>query len=775
MSSALGVLVMAVTMNWFGATGLVTVAKSTLKGAQKAIDKALDIKEDDDNVDRVSTPAQKDDSDSFFSTWGVKTEESPQKSSNPSSQDLGSSGLWGDSPISQQPKRSSVSRLLAGHGEEPDSDLSLGDDRIWEGFSKTQLVVESCLSAKDEKPCDLPAVQSLEDVKWRHKEKQNEKSIRNSHNRLSVVSTESDRRSSDSVEVIGSASCTASPESDLPTSLSASSLASSAGLRPVSASSPDSVEVIPESSESHSLSVEVLGSHSSSTLYSPSLDKIPTNSKDLASPDSVEVVAEEEEDVSLADDSYASASASESTMTQATILEPHGQINSAMESSTNLLEPIDSAGQSDIVASSTSGRTDTSATSLVLDSSTDTIHSDHGSLGRSAMQLTLTTEYPQPSAKSSWANLSLHSSSSHNSSLESIPPKELASPKKTSKLSEASNRTHDMFDTKLSSPEVAPEISGEDALAAMVSTDSSGEGTLIGSSSDDTIPGSDQQTLHSTSGHVRNLLAEAMVDDSTQMRVHSPVSVESRSEGIRLGSEQTSGHTSGDELETTTSSDIEIISSPNGDGSSTTSRQSPAKLLHRAPHGPVDLLKFSGKMKAHIRGLEFGVFLPWLFIFGLLSYSSFCDACSSRSSPRQRISQSTPRPNSTEFDKFHECPPEFNEVFCLNGASCFQIQIYDKSLIYSCSCADGFFGSRCEYKSLEGTYNTFMIETAGIAGGVAIAVFLSFVVCAALYVHMRKRRQRRSAEANNISSGPRPFDRRPKTNCPESIKLTSLA
>jgi hypothetical protein len=41
---------------------------------------------------------------------------------------------------------------------------------------------------------------------------------------------------------------------------------------------------------------------------------------------------------------------------------------------------------------------------------------------------------------------------------------------------------------------------------------------------------------------------------------------------------QLSGHTSGDELETATSSDIEIISSPNGDGSSTHSRQSPSKM-----------------------------------------------------------------------------------------------------------------------------------------------------------------------------------------------------
>lgn len=34
----------------------------------------------------------------------------------------------------------------------------------------------------------------------------------------------------------------------------------------------------------------------------------------------------------------------------------------------------------------------------------------------------------------------------------------------------------------------------------------------------------------------------------------------SRSDLVKIGSDQTSGHTSGDELETTTSSDIEVIS-----------------------------------------------------------------------------------------------------------------------------------------------------------------------------------------------------------------------
>ncbi|KAJ1529876.1 hypothetical protein ONE63_006608 [Megalurothrips usitatus] len=611
-------------MNWFGATGLVTVAKSTLKGAQKAIDKALDIKEDDDNIDEIATPASsKDDCESFFSTWGVRGDGSPD--TTPGSQEP--SSLWGSftgsffenarpltsleagSPISQQPKRSDATRLLAAHGDtDVDSELALADDRtVWEGFSKTQLVVEALPTVKDDKSCSSTTVVPSDEVKWRRKEKQSERSQnRNSYgnNRLSVLSSESDRRSSDSVEVLGSTSCTASPDSDLPTSLSASSLASSAGLRPVSASSPDSVEVIPDSSVSHSTSVEVLGSHSSSTSIcsplDPTVEKLTSYvAKDLASPESVELVPEEEEDVSFADDSYASAS--ESTMTQATILEPHSQFGSSMESSTIILETVDSSGPMDIIAR----RTDSSVSSLILDSSTDTIHSDHGSLGRSGMQLTLTTEYPQPSKNWSTSNQQTSerlspTQRSHNSSLESIPTKSSASPKKlSSKAKQArcmEKEERRGSESKLS-PEAPLDSYGDTGLTL---TDSSGEGTLMESSSDDTIPGSDSHSQQSTSGYVKNLLADAMVDDS-QIRVNSPVSVESRSDGFRPSSEQTSGHTSGDELETTTSSDIEIISSPNGDGSSTASRQSPAKHLQRTPHGPVDLLKFSGKIKGHQR------------------------------------------------------------------------------------------------------------------------------------------------------------------------------
>lgn len=79
---------------------------------------------------------------------------------------------------------------------------------------------------------------------------------------------------------------------------------------------------------------------------------------------------------------------------------------------------------------------------------------------------------------------------------------------------------------------------------------------------------------------MKELLAEAIGDESSTREPSPTLSEKSRSENPKIGSEQTSGHTSGDELETT-SSDIEVISrySPNGDSSSTTSRHSPAKLL----------------------------------------------------------------------------------------------------------------------------------------------------------------------------------------------------
>lgn len=138
---------------------------------------------------------------------------------------------------------------------------------------------------------------------------------------------------------------------------------------------------------------------------------------------------------------------------------------------------------------------------------------------------------------------------------------------------------------------------------------------------------SDTSTIEGNSSYVKTMLADAMTEKSlsdlgqdmndsthsidnislTQLemppREPSPLSSESL---IKIGS----GHTSGDEMETNTSSDIEIISSPNGDSSSTQSRQSPAKqcsLKSKSGDPNVDVLL--GKMtfkkiKGHTRELS---------------------------------------------------------------------------------------------------------------------------------------------------------------------------
>lgn len=60
-------------MSWFDATGFANLAKSALKEAQKTIDKALDIK-DEESQSKTSSPiSPQDDTDNFFASWGLKS------------------------------------------------------------------------------------------------------------------------------------------------------------------------------------------------------------------------------------------------------------------------------------------------------------------------------------------------------------------------------------------------------------------------------------------------------------------------------------------------------------------------------------------------------------------------------------------------------------------------------------------------------------------------------------------------------------------------------
>lgn len=202
---------------------------------------------------------------------------------------------------------------------------------------------------------------------------------------------------------------------------------------------------------------------------------------------------------------------------------------------------------------------------------------------------------------------------------------------------------------------------------------------------------------------------------------------------------------------------------------------------------------------------------PYLTTILLLSYTLFgiADACSSRSTPKPRPPTPTDRPNIT----FHmyTCPPDYAEWYCLNGATCFTVKIVD-SLLYNCLCANGYIGQRCEFKDLDGSYlpsrQRVMLETASIAGGATIAVFLVVIICITAYIHC-KRKQKELRSSNNCVDtvdGPgrdpelRPFSNRsrslmifmaknsnssatieqtrmPNWNCPEteSMRMASIS
>lgn len=119
------------------------------------------------------------------------------------------------------------------------------------------------------------------------------------------------------------------------------------------------------------------------------------------------------------------------------------------------------------------------------------------------------------------------------------------------------------------------------------------------------------------------------------------------------------------------------------------------------------------------------------------------DGCSSRSTPKPRAPQSTVRPNIT-FQTY-TCPEAYAKWYCLNGATCFTIKI-GESILYNCECADGYMGQRCEFKDLDGTYlptrQRVLIEKAGLAGGVTLAVLLVFLIIVFTYLYCRRRKDK---------------------------------
>nr|CAD7452210.1 unnamed protein product [Timema tahoe] len=762
-------------MSWFDATGFANLAKSALKEAQKTIDKALDIK-DEENASAIksknNTPVSpEEDPESFFSSWGLKqggnksepriTKSWPEV--NDLSQQDTSSGnkltmtasLWGSftgsffenpqtgpgetdseikdiidcelDPVSRQPKKASLFRTMSldqdtletsvkksitpeyGQGWDP-SDLfknsqseeaGLCDDSsevgAEEGFSRSQLVVESedgesevrsrlsscevdedqiadidtILCPLDSKILGTDQKENFEDVpdtSMRNESsyipvdvtsRKREVSITNNYkyNRLSVISSESDKKSSESVEVLGSASSeggsgfTTTPDSDTALiSPEISTSSSAVGLKFTAvASSPESVEVIPDTPSS----VEVLGESSgrtsrttSSPYVSPSspqehpyilnilsqtstehleqtlskCDKEDGGSieTEKMSPESVEVIPEEEEEdeeMSMADDSYTSASESTATATT-TIIEPSSSFS---RSPHHKPFPASSSNDSSLYASTLSSKTEIS--SSVSRSSQQSLKDSYqeGLILTTEVQRSVINDGPVKTHIANRIGLQLPLAQSDISK----PSEDISESQSEKSDFKSEQKCFTIKQSQLSESYFEDSYVLSDSRT-LVTTDSSCEGTITESSSDDTtaavddttvatfaddtaaaaddttvatsaddtaaaadVHTTDQDSKQTSSYYVKTMLADAMGDEDlkeskinqfTPVRDQSPISSESRSDLIKVESEQTSGQTSGDELETTTSSDIEIISSPNGDSSSTQSRQSPAKL-----------------------------------------------------------------------------------------------------------------------------------------------------------------------------------------------------
>ncbi|XP_026491202.1 pro-epidermal growth factor-like [Nymphalis io] len=110
--------------------------------------------------------------------------------------------------------------------------------------------------------------------------------------------------------------------------------------------------------------------------------------------------------------------------------------------------------------------------------------------------------------------------------------------------------------------------------------------------------------------------------------------------------------------------------------------------------------------------------------------------------PQRPPPQPQPQPRLNVTFPIFKCEPDYSEYYCLNGGKCFTVVISD-SPIYNCECQSGYVGPRCEFKDLDDSYmltsRQLMMETASIAGGATVAVFLAILVCFGAWVRLHRR------------------------------------
>nr|XP_033335751.1 TATA element modulatory factor isoform X1 [Megalopta genalis]XP_033335752.1 TATA element modulatory factor isoform X1 [Megalopta genalis]XP_033335753.1 TATA element modulatory factor isoform X1 [Megalopta genalis]XP_033335754.1 TATA element modulatory factor isoform X1 [Megalopta genalis] len=758
-------------MSWFDATGFANLAKSALKEAQKTIDKALDIKEDEEEVEqKLVLERRAEDGADFFASWGLKSNEDVVPiDKNKKIKQEASNSIWGsfsgsffESPKYREEghdrKQITQSKSLQNTFMEDERStgltpsLSFSEDRTSKGWNWSERTMEkdeirpafdvsipsntdeteNVVSGMDDETVELVAGRGKEELcsagyssnednivangnttssetEQRNVCRQILKTEVNEVNKISSASLETDKRSVDSVEILGSRSstdCTTTPESDC-NSIDNSASPSVVGTKLNS----ESVEILPDSLVTSPSSVEILGDwKSDSSPYLSPVDPLHSeissalDKHDLATPcwedGNIEQIPTNDRSPNYL--SSSDVSLHESPMEESKT--PRNDLCASMESTPSpLLSPSLSASllvsastyptQSYVelgpyahggkLTSSSIGQNLKTYPLECMETSGYPDDPDEPSLAEdsytSASESTVATVFETLMIKqvSMKPCMETHSSSNldtvkekHNLHLpiEAITTQPIRKSTDqtytsidgvlTSKKIETDRKSIDLLlNTTIEPAEPDPEpetepkrelilapVSGQEESERysgiaevtqpyslksdtmdivdhhLMSMDSSCEGTLIESNSEDNatlIHKSEGKTTEpplTASSYVKTMLADAMTEkvgeivemegqSSDMPRENSPVSSESRSDLVKIGSDQTSGHTSGDELETTTSSDIEIISrySPNGDSSSTQSRQS---LTRSQSAKGSDLLTKTLKSRGHSRELS---------------------------------------------------------------------------------------------------------------------------------------------------------------------------
>ncbi|KAG8042159.1 hypothetical protein G9C98_000150 [Cotesia typhae] len=562
-------------MSWFDASGFANLAKSALKEAQKTIDKALDIKEEDQQQQKVPESPVIDDSN-FFAAWGIKNESSVQQTSS-LKQD---SSIWGSFTGSffEPPKTNDNSKSSRSLREVSDqsldtclvtSSVSLPDklasvqNKARSSSQSIDLDAESTeddtdktTHKKDSKDFSTSDSTSKTDSEIESPKSTGEKQVYSRHlaNRVSLLSSESDKKSSESVEILGSRSatntdCTTTPDSEIvSTSDSPSPSRSTLDLQRNS----ESVEILPDSLVTSPSSVEVL--EDPSKAESPFLSPMGYNKSPDAATTSFEPESESLQYSSSDISPYASPmEESKSLRLEDTEeLTPISQLQSfpvgfLEKSSSVALENCQTIDESDEISQAEDSYTSASESTLMT-----IMETFHQQLDQ--------TKRLHDSSESAKSTCITSASSQLESSLDSLKDIKQSlhlplEPITTQPIRKVESLAEKMDIDLVKSATIEPLSSDADKLKSQLLqefgapdqlglTDSSCEGTLVDTSSDENSMiktnkevNSEEEGSLTSSSYVKNMLADAMVEKHEILadlerhdishREHSPISSES--------------------------------------------------------------------------------------------------------------------------------------------------------------------------------------------------------------------------------------------------------